>query len=82
MTSKSLKLIFITTPIGALGSGKGGGVELTIISLIKGLIYLGHQITLVAPFGSEIPFKLLNNIPHIYILDNFLIKFIICWSKL
>ena len=57
MTNKKLKLILVSTPIGCLGSGKGGGVELTIISLIKGLISLGHQITLIAPNGSKLPFE-------------------------
>ena len=52
-----LKLVLISTPIGYLGSGRGGGVELTIISLIKGLISLGHKIILVAPKGSKIPFE-------------------------
>jgi len=55
--NKQLKLILVSTPIGYLGSGKGGGVELTIISLIKGLISLGHKITLIAPKGSKLPFE-------------------------
>ncbi len=54
--SNQLKLILVSTPIGYLGSGRGGGVELTIISLIKGLISLGHKIILVAPKGSKLPF--------------------------
>ena len=54
---KQLKLILVSSPIGYLGSGRGGGVELTIISLIKGLILLGHKIILVAPKGSELPFE-------------------------
>jgi len=53
--NKKLKLVFVSTPIGYLGSGRGGGVELTIISLIKGLISLGHKIILIAPKGSKIP---------------------------
>jgi len=55
--NKQLKLILVSTPIGFLGSGKGGGVELTIISLIKGLITLGHEIILIAPKGSQLPFE-------------------------
>ncbi len=55
--NKKLKLIFVSTPIGYLGSGRGGGVELTIISLIKGLTSLGHEIILVAPKGSKVPFE-------------------------
>ena len=57
VTRKKLKLILVSTPIGYIGSGRGGGVELTIISLLKGLILLGHQITLIAPKGSKVPFK-------------------------
>ncbi len=56
-----LRLVLVSTPIGYLGSGKGGGVELTLTSLIKGLISLGHEITLVAPKGSTLPFES-NNI--------------------
>tara|TARA_B100000214_G_scaffold253112_1_gene186236 strand:- start:915 stop:2021 length:1107 start_codon:yes stop_codon:yes gene_type:complete len=55
--NKQLKLILVSTPIGYLGSGKGGGVEITIISLIKGLISLGHKIILIAPNGSKLPFQ-------------------------
>ena len=57
MINKQLKIILVSTPIGYLGSGRGGGVELTIISLIKGLISLGHKIILVAPKGSKVPFE-------------------------
>ena len=55
MTAKPLDLILISTPIGCLGSGKGGGVELTIASLVKGLLALDHKVTLVAPEGSSLP---------------------------
>ena len=56
MKSNKLKIVLISTPIGCLGSGKGGGVELTLISLIKGLLALGHELVLVAPSGSVLPF--------------------------
>ena len=62
MINKKLKLVFVSTPIGYLGSGRGGGVELTIISLIKGLILLGHKIILVAPKGSKVPFESTNKL--------------------
>ena len=55
MRSKVLKLVLVSTPIGYLGSGKGGGVELTLISLIRGLISLGHEVTLIAPENSSLP---------------------------
>ena len=57
MINKQLKLMLVSTPIGFIGSGKGGGVELTIVSLIKGLILLGHKIILIAPKGSKLPFE-------------------------
>lgn len=52
---KSLHLVLVSTPIGHLGSGRGGGVELTLVSLVKGLLGRGHQLTLVAPEGSRLP---------------------------
>jgi len=55
--NNQLKLILVSTPIGYLGSGRGGGVELTIISLIKGLIILGHEIILVAQKSQKYPLK-------------------------
>ncbi len=55
MKLKSLNLTFVSTPIGHIGSGRGGGVELTLISLIRGLISLGHKITLIAPEKSFLP---------------------------
>ena len=55
MISEKLKLVLVSTPIGFIGSGKGGGVELTIRSLVKGLLSLGHEVTLIAPEGSYLP---------------------------
>ena len=42
----------ISTPIGFLGSGKGGGVELTLNSLVTGLLDQGHSVKVVAPKNS------------------------------
>ena len=55
MKTPPLDLVLVSTPIGYLGSGRGGGVELTMTSLIKGLLSLGHKITLIAPQGSVLP---------------------------
>ncbi len=55
MTLNQMKLVLVSTPIGYLGSGKGGGVEVTMCSLIKGLLSLGHQLIVVAPYGSVLP---------------------------
>ncbi len=50
-----MKIILVSTPIGHIGSGFGGGVEVTVTSLCKGLLNLGHDVILVAPQGSELP---------------------------
>ena len=55
MSNTSLHLVLVSTPIGHLGSGRGGGVELTLTSLLRGLAARGHRITLVAPNGSVAP---------------------------
>ncbi len=48
------RLLFISTPVGPLGSGLGGGVELTLLNLAQGLGDRGHQITVLAPEGSSL----------------------------
>lgn len=50
MTSK--RILICSTPVGPLGSGVGGGVELTLHGLVLGLSALGHQVEVVAPAGS------------------------------
>ena len=55
MTSSQLNLVLVSTPIGALGSGRGGGVELTLSSLLRGLTERGHRLRLVAAQGSQLP---------------------------
>jgi UDP-glucose:tetrahydrobiopterin glucosyltransferase len=47
-----LKLLFISTPVGYLGSGQGGGVELTVQNVALALMKRGHRIQVVAPVGS------------------------------
>ena len=49
-----MHLVLISTPIGFLGSGKGGGVELTLNSLVSGLIAKGHIVDVVAPKKSKL----------------------------
>ncbi|NEO74079.1 MAG: glycosyltransferase family 4 protein, partial [Moorea sp. SIO3H5] len=48
----SLKLLLISTPVGPLGSGLGGGVELTVRNIATELINRGHRITILATKGS------------------------------
>ena len=49
-----MHIVLISSPIGFLGSGKGGGVELTLNSLVSGLISLGHSVEVVAPKNSKL----------------------------
>jgi len=49
-----MRIVLISTPIGFLGSGKGGGVELTLNSLVSGLISLGHSVDVIAPNNSKL----------------------------
>jgi len=49
---RSLNLLFLSTPVGPLGSGLGGGVELTLKNIARSLADRGHSITVVAPAGS------------------------------
>ena len=44
MSNTPLHLVLVSTPIGHLGSGRGGGVELTLTSLLRGLAARGHRI--------------------------------------
>jgi UDP-glucose:tetrahydrobiopterin glucosyltransferase len=47
-----VKILFLSTSVGALGSGAGGGVELTVQNLAQELSSRGHQLEIVAPQGS------------------------------
>lgn len=49
-----LKILILSTPVGALSSGLGGGVELTISNLARELQSRGHTIDIIAPTGSKL----------------------------
>ena len=49
-----MRIVLISTPIGFLGSGKGGGVELTLNSMVSGLLSLGHSVDVIAPINSKL----------------------------
>ena len=51
---RSLKILFVSTSVGALSTGLGGGVELTLKNLAIALSGKGHSITVVAPEGSRV----------------------------
>lgn len=48
-----LNLLLLSTSVGALGSGLGGGVELTLRNIALELMRRGHSVDILAPVGSE-----------------------------
>ncbi len=50
-----MKLLVVASPLGPLGSGAGGGVELTLANLVAGLLQRGHRVTVLAAEGSALP---------------------------
>lgn len=50
-----LKLLFLSTPVGPLSSGIGGGVEFTLYNLAQEMLRRGHQVNVVAPESSTLP---------------------------
>jgi UDP-glucose:tetrahydrobiopterin glucosyltransferase len=65
MTTDYLKILLLSTSVGQLGSGLGGGVELTVLNIAKELRRRGHKIAVVAPIGS-----VLESIPVIEIMGD------------
>ncbi len=47
-----LKLLLLSTPVGPLGSGLGGGVELTLQNIAQEMVRREHKIQVVAPAES------------------------------
>jgi UDP-glucose:tetrahydrobiopterin glucosyltransferase len=66
MSNKSLKLLVISTPVGPLGSGLGGGVELTVYNLVQEMQQRNHKLTVVAPEGSKLDLTQVIEIPGKY----------------
>ncbi|MGF1523353.1 MAG: glycosyltransferase family 4 protein [Leptolyngbyaceae cyanobacterium] len=52
MATSAYRLLILSTPVGPLGSGLGGGVELFVKNATQGLQKRGHHITVVAPEKS------------------------------
>ncbi|WP_414753658.1 glycosyltransferase family 4 protein [Anabaena sp. CCY 9910] len=63
MVSQTYKLLFVSTPIGALGTGLGGGVELTLFNIAQEFLRRGHKLEIVAPQGSAISSLPIKEIP-------------------
>ena len=49
-----MRVLVVSTPVGRLGSGRGGGVEHTAGMIIAGLLARGHAVTVLAAEGSEL----------------------------
>ena len=52
MSASPYRLLVLSTPVGPLGSGLGGGVELILKNATQVLRQRGHQITVLAPENS------------------------------
>jgi UDP-glucose:tetrahydrobiopterin glucosyltransferase len=50
-----MRVLVVSTPVGTLGSGRGGGVEHTATMIVAGLLGRGHPITVLAAEGSRLP---------------------------
>jgi UDP-glucose:tetrahydrobiopterin glucosyltransferase len=53
LSHQPLKLLVLSTPVGPLGSGLGGGVELTLKTIAQEMLQRGHSLSVVSPVGSE-----------------------------
>lgn len=60
-----MKLLFISTSVGPLGTGLGGGVELSLYNIAQEMLKRGHTLQILAPQGSN-----LEKIPIIEIPGN------------
>lgn len=59
MNKSQYKILAVSTPVGAIGTGLGGGVELTLLNLVKEMTRRGHNVDIVAPEGSVVnPFSI------------------------
>ncbi|MEY2985696.1 MAG: hypothetical protein RLZZ568_2313 [Cyanobacteriota bacterium] len=49
-----MKILLVATPVGTLQSGQVGGVGLNICNIAKELLQRGHDLTILAPQGSQV----------------------------
>jgi len=50
-----MRVLVVSTPVGFLGSGRGGGVEHTAGMIVAALLGRGHGVTVLAGEGSRLP---------------------------
>ncbi|MCT7948494.1 glycosyltransferase family 4 protein [Ancylothrix sp. C2] len=48
-----MRLLFLSTSVGPLGTGLGGGVELTLYNVALEMLRRQHQLTILAPMNSQ-----------------------------
>ncbi|MBE9015967.1 glycosyltransferase family 4 protein [Chroococcidiopsidales cyanobacterium LEGE 13417] len=58
-----MKLLFISTSVGPLGTGLGGGVELSLYNIAQEMIKRGHTLQILAPQGSKLESMPIVEIP-------------------
>lgn len=49
-----MRILLVSTPVGALGSGLEGGIELTLRNFARALSGRGHRVKVLAPEGSRL----------------------------
>ena len=57
-----MSVLIVSTPVGPIGSGVGGGVELTLRTIADGLVELGHHVEVIAPYGSTHVGRVLHHV--------------------
>lgn len=55
-----MRLLFLSTSVGPLGTGLGGGVELTVYNVALEMLRRHHELKILAPMGSK-----MGNLPII-----------------
>ncbi|HWE61419.1 MAG TPA: glycosyltransferase [Chloroflexota bacterium] len=58
-----MRVLLVSHPVGPLGTGIGGGVELTLQNAATALRRRGHQVLVLAPSGSRFPSAPLIEVP-------------------
>ncbi|HEY9810758.1 MAG TPA: glycosyltransferase family 4 protein [Halomicronema sp.] len=50
-----MRLLFLSTSVGPLGTGLGGGVELTVYNVALEMLRRQHELKILAPMNSKMP---------------------------